>query len=178
MHTGARILLGCALWLQALPGLALNDASLASQRLQRLDEPAPDFVLYHPEEAELKLAELRGRPVIIHFWATWCTSCRKELPVIQALAKCLAGTDVEFLAVAIDDDATTADVDRYAASLGLTLPVYLANAGSISDRYWSWGIPVTYLIDRNGAIAGRALGPRDWTSAGMVALIEQFAAKP
>jgi thiol-disulfide isomerase/thioredoxin len=176
MNTAARILLTTTLWLIALPAPALNDASLATQQMQRIDEPAPDFVLHNAADTELHLAALRGHPVIVHFWATWCDSCRKELPVIQALAHRLAGSDVRFLAVAIDTDTGAADIDRYAASLGVDLPVFRAADGNITDRYWAHGIPVTYLIDRDGAIAGRAIGPRDWTSDAMVSLIEQFVA--
>jgi thiol-disulfide isomerase/thioredoxin len=176
MQTGARILLAAALCLGAGPALALGTASLAAHHLQQLDEPAPDFVLHDTTEPDLPLAALRGHPVIVHFWATWCTSCRKELPVLAALAHRLSASDVEFLAVAIDTDATRADIDRYTAGLGITFPVYLARESRITDRYWTWGVPVTYLIDRQGRIAGRALGPRDWDSPSMRALIRQFAA--
>jgi len=171
-----RMLLAAALWLIALPSLALDEASLRTQQMQRLEEPAPDFVLHDASGTGLQLAALRGRPVIVHFWATWCKPCRKELPVIQSLARRLADTDVVFLAVAIDTDVGAADIREYAASLGVTIPVYRAGDGRISDRYWSRGIPVTYLIDRDGAIAGRALGPRDWSSDSMLALIDRFLA--
>jgi len=176
MNSTARTFLTAALWLIAVPCAALDDASLRTQQMQRLDEPAPDFVLRNASVTDLHLGALRGHPVIIHFWATWCASCRDELPVIQALAQQLNDTDVEFLTVAIDTDSNTADINEFAANLGITLPVFLAADGRITDRYWSWGIPVTYLIDRDGTIAGRALGPRDWTSDSMITLIEQFAA--
>jgi thiol-disulfide isomerase/thioredoxin len=175
--TGARLLLVAALWLAAQPAPALDTASLAAQHLQRLDEPAPDFVLHNTTDRDLQLAALRGRPVIVHFWATWCTSCRKELPALVALAHQLASSDVEFLAVAIDTDTTRADIDRYLASLGVSVPVYLARESRITDRYWTWGVPETYLIDRQGNIAGRALGPRDWDSAAMRTLLRQFVTR-
>jgi thiol-disulfide isomerase/thioredoxin len=171
-----RTLLAAVLWLTVLPSLALDESSLRSQHMQRLEEPAPDFVLHDASGTALRLAALHGHPVIVHFWATWCRSCRKELPLIQALARRLADTDVAFLAVAIDTDVGAADIRAYAARLGVTLPVFRAGDGEISDRYWSWGIPVTYLIDRDGAIAGRALGPRDWTSDSMLAVMKRFAA--
>lgn len=170
-----RRLIAAALWLIALPTVALDEAGLRAQHMQRLDEPAPDFVLRDASGTAVHLAALRGRPVIVHFWATWCIPCRKELPTIQALARRLANTDCVFLAVAIDTGA--ADLRAYAADLGFILPVYRAGDGEISDRYWSWGIPATYLIDRDGAIAGRALGPRDWTSDSMLALMRRFTAR-
>lgn len=175
-YLGMRLLLTALCWLAAPPTLALDDGLLDAQHMQRLAEPAPDFVLHGTSGARLQLAALHGHPVIVHFWATWCTSCRSELPVIQALARRLADTDVTVLLVAIDSDSSAAEITRYAADLGLGLPVYRAADGEISERYWSWGVPVTYLIDRDGAIAGRALGPRDWTSATMLTLIDRFLA--
>lgn len=172
-----RLLIALTLWLAVLPAAALDDATLATQQMQRLAEAAPDFVLSGRAGESLRLAALRGRPVILHFWATWCTSCRRELPLIQALAERLADADVAVVLVAIDGRDAAPEIGRYAADLGVTLPVYRAGDGEISPRYWSWGVPITYLIDRDGAIAGRALGPREWTSAGMRTLIDRFVAR-
>jgi len=169
-----RLLLAAVLTLIAMPLPALDDASLGAQHMQRLAEPAPDFILNGPSGTCLRLAALRGHPVIVHFWATWCTSCRSELPAIQSLAQTLAHTDATVVMVAIDTDKTSAEIGNYAASLGVALPVFRAGDGEISARYWSWGVPVTYLIDRDGAIAGRALGPRDWTSDSMRTLVRRF----
>lgn len=169
-----RILITAVLLLIAMPLFALDDARLRTQHMQRLAVPAPDFVLHDASGSGLQLAALRGRPVIVHFWATWCESCRTELPEIESLAQRLADTDVAIVVVSIDTDSGMAEIEKYAAGLGVTLPVFRAGDGEISDDYWTWGVPVTYLIDREGAIAGRALGPRDWTSDSMLALIEDF----
>ena len=141
--------------------------------MQRLDEVAPDFLLRDAGN-ELRLTALRGRPVILHFWATWCEPCREELPALEAIARHLADSGIVLVAVAIDDEADDARIRRYAKDLGVTFPVYLARECDISDRYWSWGVPVTYLIDPAGRLVARLLGPRDWTSASMQTLIDQF----
>jgi thiol-disulfide isomerase/thioredoxin len=172
----SRILLLVALWLAALPVPALDEDSLGSLHMQRLDEAAPDFLLRDASGKELSLAALRGRPVILHFWATWCEPCREELPALEATARHLADSGVVLVAVAIDVEMDVARIQRYAQDLGMTLPVYLAREGDISERYWSWGVPVTYLIDPAGLIVARSLGPRDWTSASMHTLIAQFVA--
>lgn len=158
----------------ALPAVALDDATLGSQRMQQLAEPAPDFTLDGAAGDRVQLAALRGHPVIVHFMATWCDACSRELPEIQSLAAQLADTDVTVLVIAIDSDEAAAGIDAFAAGLGITLPVYHAIDGDVSARYWSRGVPVTYLIARDGAIAARALGPRAWTSDAMLALIDQF----
>jgi thiol-disulfide isomerase/thioredoxin len=166
-----RFLLIAVFWLPVVAQAAPYDDVFAAQNLQRLDETAPDFLLRDASGGQLRLSELRGRPVILHFWATWCGPCRHELPALDALARTLADRDVAFLAVAIDSDTEAARIRRYAQDLGVTCPVYLASEGAVTDRYWSWGIPVTYLIDRDGQLVGRALGERDWTSVAMQAVL-------
>jgi thiol-disulfide isomerase/thioredoxin len=159
-----------------LPAPALDDASLESQHMQRLDEAAPDFLLRDASGRDLRLTALRGHPVILHFWATWCEPCHEELPALEAMARHLADSGVILVAVAIDEEADAARVRRHAQDLGVTFPVYLAREGTISERYWSWGIPVTYLIDPQGQLVARSLGPRNWASVSMQALIAQFVA--
>ena len=67
--------------------------------------------------------------------------------------------------VAVEGDTTPAEIAAYANRLGLAEPVYLAGASGLSPDYWTWGIPVTYLIDSHGHLRGRWLGPREWRSA-------------
>ena len=166
------------LWLVTLPALGLNADALESRHMQQLDETAPDFLLRDGAGRRFHLTDLRGHAVILHFWATWCKPCRKELPTLQAMATQLADSDAILIAVAIDANSDAASVRRYALDLGVTFPVYLAREGTISDRYWSWGVPVTYLIAPEGRLIARSLGPRDWASASMRALITQFVAPP
>ena len=164
------------LWLIALPAFGQDASYFESQHMQRLDEAAPDFLLSDPSGSTLHLSELRGHTVILHFWATWCEPCRVELPTLEGLAHQMAERGVILLAVAIDTEADAARVQRYAHDLGVSFPVYLAREGAISDRYWSWGVPVTYLIDPGGRLIARSLGPRNWASPSMRTLITQIAA--
>lgn len=170
-----RFLLCAALCNPAWTLAAPNAAELASQQLQALDEPAPDFLLRDAAGAPLQLSSLRGHPVLIHFWATWCKPCRHELPVLDALVSQLNSDDLAFLLISVDTDADPAQVKQLAHELAPDVPAYLASEGSVSDRYWSWGIPATYLIDRDGRLVARALGPRDWNSPGMQTLLAGFA---
>lgn len=170
-----RFALLAVLSMVALPALGQYPSSLESEHLQRLDEVAPDFLLRDASGNVLRLGDLRGHPIILHFWATWCNPCRAELPTLEALAHQISDSDVIIVVVAIDTETDAAHVRRYVHDLGVGLPVYLARAGTISDRYWSWGVPVTYLIDPEGRLVARALGPRNWVSASMHTLITQFA---
>jgi thiol-disulfide isomerase/thioredoxin len=164
-----------AVWLIVLPASGQDASNFESQQLQRLDEAAPDFLLRDPSGSVLSLGDLQGHPVILHFWATWCEPCREELPTLEALMRQMTDSGVILVAVAIDTEADAARVRRYAHDLGVSFPVYLAREGTISDRYWSWGVPVTYLIDPEGRLVARSLGPRNWATASMRALITQVA---
>lgn len=135
--------------------------------LETLDDEVPAFTLQAAaaDAPALDNAALAGRLVLMHFWATWCTPCRKELPALQALAHALDSARVAVVLVAIDDADTSREaIVDYARGLGLDAPLYLARDSRISDRFWSWGVPVSYLIDARGHFVGRMLGPRPWDS--------------
>jgi thiol-disulfide isomerase/thioredoxin len=163
------------LWLAAGSAPALDAERLGSLHMQRLDEAAPHFTLSDASGGMLRLADLRGHPLILHFWATWCEPCRAELPALAALVRDRAADGAVLVMVSIDEEADADSIRRYAQSLGVSLDVYLARDGDITDRYWVWGVPVTYLIDRQGLFLARALGPRNWDSPDMRSLIGEFA---
>ncbi|MBI5344051.1 MAG: TlpA family protein disulfide reductase, partial [Deltaproteobacteria bacterium] len=107
-----------------------------------------------------------------HIWATWCKPCKEEFPLFNALYQRFRDKEAVLLPVAIDEGMDRDALASFAKGLGAAFPVYLAKEGGITDRYWRWGVPVTYVIDKKGSIAGRALGPRDWASKETAELIE------
>ena len=145
----------CCAHAQSVPAMDTLDETLRPARLKRATA-----------EPSLDLAELRGKKVLLHFWATWCGPCRRELPQLAALAtEANQREDLRVVLVAVEGDTTPAEIAAFANRLGLTQPVYLAGASGLSPDYWTWGIPVTYLIDSHGHLRGRWLGPREWRSA-------------
>lgn len=144
----------------------LDDAGV-----QELRQEAPDFMLTDAAGKKISLKDFRGRVVVLHIWATWCKPCRSEFPLFEKMYQHFRNKGLVFLPVAIDANAVGADVNIYARSIGGTFSVYLAKEGAISDRYWTWGIPVTYFIDKKGWITGRAIGPKDWGSNNIDSLI-------
>lgn len=160
----------------ALHGLTSPWRADAATPIQKLDGAAPAFSVRDESGGDLALGDLRGRPVILHFWATWCASCRSELPRLDAFAARVENADVAVLMIAIDRDTDIAAIRAYARELGIAAPVYGAVDGDVTERYWSWGVPVTYLIDRDGRLAGRALGALDWNAGATRAAIERLAA--
>jgi len=171
----ARFLLSAILWLASGSASALDAERLDTLHMQRLDEAAPDFALRDTSGGILHLTDLRGHPLILHFWATWCEPCRAELTALDTLVRDRAADGTVLVMVSIDEEADTDSIRRYAQSLGVRFDVYLARDGDISGRYWAWGVPVTYLIDRQGLLVARALGPRNWDSPDMRSLIGEFA---
>jgi peroxiredoxin len=123
--------------------------------------PAPAFSLPRLDgQGELSLADLRGRVVLLNFWATWCKPCEDEMPAMQRLWQRLAGPGFELVAVSVDDGS--ADVEAFRARLGLGFPILLDPARDVAHAYQSFRYPESYLIDRDGRILARYIGPRDW----------------
>lgn len=114
---------------------------------------APDFTLTSTEGAEVTLSELRGEPVWIVFNATWCTSCRSEIPDIQAVEE---SGDVTILSVYMGEDAGT--VSEFAERLGLSYLNLPDPDGEISGAYAVPGVPMHYFIDAEGFIRSVQFG--------------------
>ncbi len=105
---------------------------------------------------EVRLEDLRGRTVVLNFWASWCAPCRKELPVLQRWADELAGSPVRFVVISIDEDVRNAA--RLARKLDLHLPLYHDGPDGLADRLEVPGLPATLVIGPDGQVAHVAAG--------------------
>jgi len=115
---------------------------------------APDFNLKLSTGKTVTLSGYKGQAVLLHFWATWCPPCRKELPEMDALAKKLAakgtGAKLAFLAVCVsDEEKNRAD---FMKSNGYTFTGGLDGSGAVADKYGVQGIPTSVLISADGKI--------------------------
>ena len=148
------------LCLTALPARAEDVLAI-----EPLADEVPKLALVSAQGgAVLTNTELLGRFVLLHFWATWCTPCKDELPALDSLAASLDPARFVVVLVAVDDNATAAEVAAFARELGVHLPAYVARASGVSDSFWGWGLPVSYLIDDHGYFIGRLRGPRAWSA--------------
>jgi thiol-disulfide isomerase/thioredoxin len=129
--------------------------------VERVQGAAPELVYHRLGGREERLSGLRGRPVLVHFWATWCPACRDELPGLLALAD---SGEIAILAVSMDSDWEPlrrffdGDVPR---------AVVLAAPGTEPERFGVTGLPESYLVDASGQLRLRFSGPRDWRSKAM-----------
>jgi thiol-disulfide isomerase/thioredoxin len=137
--------------------------------------PAPSFELPALDDSRVNLEDYRGRLVLVHFWATFCESCRDEMPTLAALADRLAGQEVVVLAVAADR-GNRRGVARFIQRYGGRLTVPLDADGDVRRQYEVEALPTTYLIGRDGRFIGRSIGEQDWNSPAFQALFDRLAA--
>ncbi len=118
--------------------------------------------------------QLRGRPAVIHFWATWCPPCRAEFPQFARYADGAAGRgDVAVLAVSLDEKPDP--VEPFVVRAGVPmLPVYW-DAGRLAGALHVTAIPTTLIVDKAGRIAFRAEGVQDWTESGVPKRVAEVA---
>ena len=164
----------CAItWGLVVLGIALAppavSAAPAPGLLKALDlagyspgEKPPEFSGRTPEGQTVSLARLRGRVVLLNFWATWCLPCKEEMPVFQQLHRDFTPQGLTVLGVNVREGAS--EIREYAKELSLTFPLILDRNGKIQVLYGVIGLPTTFLIGRDGMAVARAIGPRDWGS--------------
>lgn len=126
-------------------------------------ELAPDFSLNVMTGEELKLSDLRGKKVILNFWATWCPPCRAEMPDMQRFYEQAAGEDVEILAVNLtESEKSREDIAAFLDEFGITFPIPLDEESEVAATYYAYAIPTTYFIDTTGTIQGKIIGPMNY----------------
>jgi cytochrome c biogenesis protein CcmG, thiol:disulfide interchange protein DsbE len=121
-----------------------------------MGHPAPDFKLTTVTGETVTLAALRGKPVVLNFWATWCPPCRAELPELQAASQRYRG-QLDIIGV---NQAEPADgVTAFAQQFGLTFPIPLDVNAEVSRQFAVRSLPTTFFIDRSGVIRHIQSGP-------------------
>ena len=161
----------CGSPLHAQTSRAAPDYASVPKLLEMKDRPeAPDFTLANPDGKKVSLKDFRGKVVFLNFWATWCESCRDEMPSMQKLYGDFKGKGLEIVGVNVKDKRP--DALAFVKKLQVTYPIVLDPEGEAGLLYGAFGMPATYLIDRKGVILARLLGPADWYSPGARNLIK------
>lgn len=147
----------------------------AARLLTLLDErpEAPPFVLKDTKGNAVSLADYRGKVLVINFWATWCPSCRKEMPSLNRGAAWLKKFGVELIAINVGEKPGR--VADYLTKEPVDFPILLDLDTDVSTRWDAMRLPITYVVDQEGRIVFRALGSREWDKPELLVPIRSLA---
>lgn len=132
--------------------------------------PAPAISLISMKGSTLDLTSLKGKVVMLNFWATWCPPCREEIPSMMKLNKAMEGKPFQLICVAVDDGGKEA-VQKFFRESGYYLPTYFDASKTAQVTYGITGVPETFIIDKNGIIVKKVIGGLDWNSPDVIAFI-------
>ena len=119
-------------------------------------KPAPQLALTSLDGQRFDISQLRGKPVIVNFWATWCVPCYQEHPVLVENARTIGG-DVQFLGVVFNDSEDK--INAFLRERGSAYPTLLDQQGKTAIEYGVGGVPETFFINRRGVIVAKFVGP-------------------
>ncbi len=126
----------------------------------RVGQQSPDFSVKTMDGQTVRLSDLRGKPVLVNFWATWCGPCTTELPNIEKAYEAFAQDGLQVLALDNIDSDSIPSVRDYIRKFGLTFTIGLDEGNQVYDKtYAAFGLPTSVLIDRNGIIRAKKAGP-------------------
>jgi peroxiredoxin len=149
--------------------------------LQAIESLPPAPALALPDEEGKKtwrLSELRGKVVLVNFWATWCPPCRKELPSMERLWRQFKDAGLVVLGVNVGETGDQVFAFSNGLETPLTFPLLLDEDSRVAQSWPVKGLPTTYLVDKKGRIAFGAIGGREFDSAAIVQQVRELLAAP
>ena len=114
-----------------------------------------DFQVEGLNRKPISLSSMKGKPVVLNFWATWCPPCREEMPLFERFSKELAD-QVVFVGINYDEDPVT--VQNYILETKITFPIWLDSGGLVSDLYYIQSYPNTLFVDADGILRAQHIG--------------------
>ncbi len=156
-------------------------AKTANQKLEQLfsdvgvlaippDTDPLEIKLQDPTGRPISLSEFRGKIVFINFWTTWCLACVIEMPSMEKLHQKFKDKDFVMLAINLQESASR--VKQFYKEHKLTFTTLLDTTGDVGAGLGIRSIPTTFILDKNGRMIGKALGPREWKGKKSIALFE------
>ena len=136
----------------------------------------PNFTFPDINGREVSLSSQRGKVVLVNVWATWCPPCRREMPSMQRLYEKFKGKNFEILAVSIDSEGREA-VEPFMRKMNLTFPALLDPGETIRPLYGITGVPESFIIDQQGILVEKIIGPINWATPEVFRFIQDLILK-
>lgn len=136
----------------------------------------PDFSLQDMDGNTHNLSRYKGKPVIVNFWATWCPSCRKEMPSMNRAWDKIRHEGIELIAINVADDRES--VESFIKMTGVEFPVLLDTESKTAEAWPVRGLPMTFVVDPEGKLVFRAIGSREWDDDKLLDKVRALRSQP
>ena len=143
----------------------------SGSRPPHIGSPAPDFTVQDAGRS-LTLSQFRGKTVVLNFWATWCPPCVEEMPSLVQMQQKLGSNGVEVVAVSIDDDEQA--YRHFLKDHNVTLTTIRDPQKTSANLYGTSKWPETYIIDRDGIVRRKFIGPQDWLGPEIIDFLKKL----
>ena len=146
-----------------------EEGALADMGIEQVRGAPPmlDFTLDDLTGKKIQLSSLKGKVILVNFWATWCPPCRAEMPGMEKLYQTLK-SNPDFVMLAVDSQEDPATVKAFIEKNKYHFPVLLDQNGTVTAQYSIRAFPTSYIIDRKGRVIGGVVGARAWETPGML----------
>lgn len=139
--------------------VACADSDDRVPRGPEIGQPAPEYRAITLAGDSVSLRQSLGRVVLLNVWATWCHPCREEIPVLQALHERHAARGLDLVGVSVDARGEEGTIREFARDFRMTYPLWLDPDERVQSTFLAIGVPATFLIDREGVLRWRHIGP-------------------
>ncbi len=152
------------------PAFGWGDRPEQRPGLVAVGSPAPDFTLENMQGEKVSLSQLRGKVIIVNFWATWCPPCKAEMPSMETLYQTFKEDDLVLLAINVEKDGRKA-VTRFLQESPYSFPILLDSEAQVQNLYGVFQFPESFIIDRNGIVVKKVIGAVHWMGGDLYNLL-------
>ena len=135
---------------------------------------APDFKLEDTKGNQVSLSDLRGKVVMVNFWATWCPPCIEEMPSMERLNEAMAEDDFVLLAINTEKNGRSV-VPPFLNKTPYTFPILYDDKGDVQKQYGVYKFPESFIIRKDGTVDQKIIGPLDWSSPKTIAYLKSLS---